>query len=111
LTYLCIFRIPVKHGGLRAKMRSEAANIEQSGFSKHRWRWAVNYPVTLFAQGVRESGVLELILRPETLVFMIPIAAIVGGIAFAITKAIIAHRERMARIQQGFDPDERGHSQ
>ena len=67
----------------------------------------MNHSVILFAEGARESGVLELILRPETLVFMIPIAAIVGGIAFAITKAIIAHRERMARIQQGFDPDEK----
>jgi ABC-type enterobactin transport system permease subunit len=67
----------------------------------------MNYPDILFAQAARESSVLEMILRPETLVFMIPITAIVGGVAFAITKAIIAHRERMARIQQGIDPDER----
>jgi hypothetical protein len=48
---------------------------------------------------------LQTIVRPEVLVFCIPIIAIVGGIAFAITKAIIAHRERMAKIQQGIDPD------
>ena len=48
---------------------------------------------------------LHTIVRPEVLVFCIPIIAIVGGIAFGITKAIIAHRERMAKIQQGIDPD------
>ncbi len=60
----------------------------------------------LFADIARESGVLDLLLRPETLVFLIPLTAIVGGIALMITKSIIAHRERMARIQHGIDPNE-----
>ncbi|HEY2146862.1 MAG TPA: hypothetical protein VGH32_02930 [Pirellulales bacterium] len=62
----------------------------------------------LFAQGdaAREFGILELLLRPETLVFLIPLAAIVGGIAYKITAAIIAHRERMARIEHGLDLNE-----
>jgi hypothetical protein len=48
---------------------------------------------------------LHVVARPEVLIFCIPIVAIAGGIAFAITKAIIAHKERMAKIQQGIDPD------
>ncbi len=73
----------------------------------------MNDVVILFAQGdaARESGILELLLRPETLVFLIPIAAIVGGIAYKITTAIIAHRERMARIEHGLDPNEAPRSQ
>ena len=43
--------------------------------------------------------------RPETLVFMIPIVAIlVGGIS-AITRQLIRHRERMAMIERGMHPD------
>jgi hypothetical protein len=64
-------------------------------------------PFALFAQAADNPGVLQSFLRPDVLVFCIPIAAILGGIAFAMTKAIIAHRERMAKIQQGIDPDER----
>ena len=48
---------------------------------------------------------LHTIANPQVLIFCIPIVAIAGGIALAITKAIIAHRERMAKIQQGIDPD------
>jgi hypothetical protein len=63
--------------------------------------------VLLAAETVDAPGWLQTIARPDVLVFLIPITAIVGGIAFAITKAIIAHRERMAKIQQGIDPDEK----
>jgi hypothetical protein len=59
----------------------------------------------LAAETVDAPGWLKTIARPDVLVFLIPITAIAGGIAFAITKAIIAHRERMAKIQQGIDPD------
>jgi hypothetical protein len=59
----------------------------------------------LLAQGAEPQDWLHTIIKPEVLVFFIPIVAIAGGIALAITKAIIAHRERMAKIQQGIDPD------
>jgi hypothetical protein len=48
---------------------------------------------------------LELLTRPEVLIFGIPIVAIVGGIALAITKSILRHRERIVKIQHGIDPD------
>lgn len=61
----------------------------------------------LLAASSDAPGWLELLMRPEVLVFCIPITAIVGGIGYKITTEIIAHRERMAKIQQGIDPDER----
>ena len=61
----------------------------------------------LLAASSDVPGWLELLTRPEVLVFCIPILAIVGGIAYKITTAVIAHRERMAKIQQGIDPDAR----
>jgi hypothetical protein len=61
----------------------------------------------LFAASSDVPGWLELLMRPEVLVFCIPLTAIVGGIAYKIPTAIIAHRERMAKIQQGIDPDAR----
>jgi hypothetical protein len=61
----------------------------------------------LFAASSDVPGWLELLVRPEVLVFCIPITAIVGGIGYKITTAIIAHRERMAKIHQGIDPDAR----
>ncbi len=38
---------------------------------------------------------------------MIPIVAIVGGITAGILRQRAIHTERMAMIEQGFDPDER----
>ncbi len=58
-----------------------------------------------FAASSDVPGWLELLSRPEVLVFCIPLTAIVGGIAYKITTAVIVHRERMAKIQQGIDPD------
>jgi hypothetical protein len=40
-----------------------------------------------------------------TLSMLIPIVAIICGIGYAITKAVIHHRERMAMIEQGMNPD------
>jgi uncharacterized membrane protein (DUF106 family) len=51
---------------------------------------------------------LSAILRPEVLVFAIPIVAILGGVAFQITRAILIHRERMTKIEHGIDPDANG---
>lgn len=66
----------------------------------------MNYPVILLGEAARDSNLVELVLRPETLVFLIPITAIIGGITYKITTAIIAHRERMAKIEHGIDPNE-----
>jgi hypothetical protein len=52
---------------------------------------------------------LQMILKPDVLPFVVGIVAIVCGCTVgaitAVTKLVIAHRERMAKIQQGIDPD------
>ena len=45
------------------------------------------------------------ILQPQILVFLVPIVAILVGGAVKITKLIISHRERVAMIEQGMNPD------
>ena len=37
--------------------------------------------------------------------FLIPISAIVVGGAIAVTKMILNHQERIAKIERGIDPD------
>jgi hypothetical protein len=59
---------------------------------------------SLFAQQV-EPQWLEFFSRPEALVFMIPIVAILVGGIITITKTMIRHRERMAMIERGMHPD------
>ncbi len=51
-----------------------------------------------------DETLIDKILSPQVLPIFIPIVAIVGGIGFAITVAIIRHRERMARIERGMNP-------
>ena len=52
------------------------------------------------------------LLRPDIVVFLIPLAgillamvAIVMGGLIKVAKMVIVHRERMAKIAQGMDPD------
>jgi hypothetical protein len=45
------------------------------------------------------------LIDPGTLALLIPIAAIVCGSIAGIVKMIIKHRERMAKIGMGLDPD------
>jgi hypothetical protein len=47
----------------------------------------------------------SVLASPETLIFMIPIVAILVGGLTTITKQLIRHRERMAMIEQGMNPD------
>jgi hypothetical protein len=42
------------------------------------------------------------LLSPATLIFLIPVLAIVAGIVGMLTR----HRERMAMIERGMDPDQ-----
>ena len=44
-------------------------------------------------------------VNPGTVGALIPLAAVVLGMVLGITKAIIRHRERMAMIEKGMDPD------
>jgi hypothetical protein len=45
------------------------------------------------------------LLRPEVMIFLIPIVAIIVGGAVTVAKLAIRHRERMAMIEHGLDPD------
>jgi hypothetical protein len=49
----------------------------------------------------------EQILNPAIVGMLIPITAIVMFGTLAIVKSVIHHRERMAKIGMGIDPDAR----
>lgn len=53
-----------------------------------------------------QTQLIEKLLQPEVLVFLIPITAILTGGAIALVKMLIRHRERLAMIEQGMHPDE-----
>ena len=55
--------------------------------------------------GENSDVVAPTLTQPERILFAIPIVAIVGGVVIAIVKMVIAHRERMALIEQGIHPD------
>jgi hypothetical protein len=48
---------------------------------------------------------LAKLLRAEVLIFLIPIVAIVGVAARKILTLYFGHKERMAKIEAGIDPD------
>jgi hypothetical protein len=49
----------------------------------------------------------ERLLDPGFVAILIPISAIIMGGLIVIAKVIIQHRERMAKIGMGMDPDAR----
>jgi hypothetical protein len=49
---------------------------------------------------------IDRILRPDVLPFLVPIVAILVGGVIVVTKLIIRHRERIAMIEQGMHPDD-----
>lgn len=57
-----------------------------------------------FAQS-SHVNLLDRILDPPILIFLIPIVAIISGCVIAVTKTIVRHRERLVMIENGFDPD------
>jgi len=61
---------------------------------------------SLFAQAESLSW-LDRFLRPEVLGPVVGAVAIVAVAAVVIAVVIIRHRERMAKIERGIDPDEK----
>jgi hypothetical protein len=62
----------------------------------------------LLAQHMAQSEdtrILELILRPEVMVFVVAIVAVLAGAAVKITNMVIRHRAQIEKLRQGFDPD------
>jgi hypothetical protein len=51
------------------------------------------------------ASLLDSILRPDIVVFLIPISAIAVAGAVAIVCRMVSHRERMAMIERGIHPD------
>lgn len=49
---------------------------------------------------------MEIFSRPETLVFLVPIVAILVGGMIGGLKILFKHRERIAMIENGMHPDE-----
>jgi len=52
-----------------------------------------------------EAEWLKLFSDPGTIIFLIPIVAILVGGIIAIVKILIHHRERMTMIEHGIHPD------
>ena len=50
------------------------------------------------------------IIQPDTLALIIPICVIIGGVILALAFAIMRHRERIAKIEHGIDPDAKRNS-
>ncbi len=52
---------------------------------------------------------LARLLRVEVLIFLIPIVAIIMGVGSKMMNRFLEHRERMAKIEAGIDPDIEDH--
>ena len=48
---------------------------------------------------------LRQLLQSDNLALAVPLVAIIGGITYSIAHSIMRHRERMAKIEHGIDPD------
>ena len=59
------------------------------------------------AESEMEMRLMEKLLQPDTMVFLVAIVAILVCGLLAVTKLVIRHRERIAMIEQGMHPDER----
>ena len=45
------------------------------------------------------------IAKPEVLGLVAPIVVVIGGVILALAFGIMRHRERIAKIEHGIDPD------
>lgn len=54
-----------------------------------------------------QTMLLERAMQPEVLGILVPIVAMLAVTAVWITKLWIRHRERMAMIEMGMNPDQR----
>jgi hypothetical protein len=55
--------------------------------------------------GRKRMSVVHQLLQPEIVWVLIPLAAILLGGVLSVTRSLIRHRERMAKIGMGIDPD------
>jgi hypothetical protein len=62
---------------------------------------------SLFAQAESSYNWLDRVLRPEVLGPGVGAVAIVAVAAVVIAVVIVRHRERMAKIERGIDPNDK----
>ena len=81
--------------------------VSNSGSSGNPSPRRIQVPTMTAWQFLAQAGPSwwDRVLNRDVLPLFIPIVAIVGGISFAIIKAVIRHRERMAMIEHGMNPD------
>jgi hypothetical protein len=48
----------------------------------------------------------RILLNGESLAMLVGLVAVIGGIIWTLMTSVMRHRERMAMIQQGMNPDE-----
>ena len=66
--------------------------------------------LSIFAQAVpmepeTAGSLLRQLLQPGNMPFLVGMVAIVGWVVVTVVKSVIVHRERIAKIEQGIDPD------
>lgn len=49
---------------------------------------------------------LDHLINAGTMPFLVPIVAIIMGVAYAIVIAVLRHRERLAMIARGINPNQ-----
>ena len=49
---------------------------------------------------------MDRMMDPQVFAMLIPIAAIIMGGSYAIAKAYMRHKERLAMIERGMNPDQ-----
>jgi hypothetical protein len=62
-------------------------------------------PAFLLIASGDAAEIVRYAIRPDILGILIPISAIIMGGLIIITKMVLRHRERIAKIEMGIDPD------
>ena len=65
----------------------------------------MKYLVLLAQDAQPAHDLLEMLTRPIVLIIGLPLVFVIALFAYKITGKIIHHRERIAKIEQGIDPD------
>ena len=61
----------------------------------------------LLAAESEEVTLIDRILQPSVLPFLVAIVAVIVGGTVAIVRSMAAHKERLAMIERGINPDEK----
>jgi hypothetical protein len=59
----------------------------------------------LFVLAEESPGWIRQLLQPDVLALAVPLVTIIGVITYSVAHSIMRHRERIAKIEHGIDPD------